>query len=304
MVDLNLQTIPSKDPMKEKTKAYMAAIMDAEGCFSISKRETATGTIHYEPHIIFTANCKELGSYAVQHCGGSCTFHKSGKYLHWQLYGKQATRTFLTEIIPYLFEKKEQAQILLDYINLDGKPNPPLREEMFKRIKELKGRVCVTTETPNAFGTNKTDHAYLSGIFDGEGSISLHQSTRTSETKHYAKFVAVTNTCLPLLQLFKSSYGGTIREKKQPNKRCYEWNLRGNEEIEAFLLSVLPYSIVKRPRALLMLEFVRLQGERPDDRSALYEKFRKLITTKNAKAMIQSDLMGDHERVPAEMLTT
>lgn len=291
-------------PVKEKTKAYAAAIMDAEGCFSISKRLNDKGSMHYEPHIIFTGKHNPLGKYFVHHFGGTCTQHKTDGYFHWQLTGSKARMSFLTSILPYLFEKRDQAQILIEYISLNGRPNPTLRETMYQQIKSLKSQECVTTDTPDTFGQVKTDHAYLSGIFDGEGSLSLHQCTRKgSSALHYVKHLAVTNTCVPLLNRFLKVYGGTIRHKKQPNKTCYEWNLKSNKEIETFLLSVLPYSLVKQDRAMLMLNFVRLTGECPENRQSIYNDFRKLVTTKNAKAKIQSDLHSDMQSAPAEMLT-
>jgi hypothetical protein len=211
--------------------------------------------------------------------------------------------SFLTSLTPYLVEKREQAEILIDYINLNGRPNPEIREKMYTRIKELKHQECVTTDTLDTFGSKKTDHAYLAGIFDGEGSISIHQHRRRGGDLHYVRFISVTNTFLPVLNCFAKAYGGTIREKSQPGKKCYEWNLRDKKSVENFLLCVLPYLIVKRQRALLMLKLVRLDGHHPDERLAIYEEFRNLVTTKNAKVKIQSDLHGDMQSAPAETLT-
>lgn len=290
---------PSERLMKEQTRAYMAGLMDSEGCFGVYQEKHG----HFTPHIICTSSFLPLKDWLVSNFGGVCTdrvIKPYKPYFHWQLNGSRATPEFLRSILPYLRVKQEQALLMIKFLSAKQDKNESLQQELCTRIKELKSE----PRNDCTLDGNKTDKntcAYLAGVFDGEGSISLACHKRppvkegNKETLHYLKFLCVTNTDLSLLNLFKKIYGGFIRAKKQPNKQCYEWQLTTKDDIEKFLLSVIPYCIIKKERAKIMLEFIRLSDGHlnPKDRYMLYAKMRLLVTTKNAKPMVQSELYGD-----------
>ncbi len=289
--------------MKEKTKAYIAGIMDGDGCFSIFKTRQS-----YKPYIGFTSVYRPLIEWAIDKFGGGLQIQKSflskngytsQEMYHWRLYGANSSLSFLDLVLPYLREKTEQASLLRDYFNLEGAVNPEAREELFQKMKKTRQPSCLTTDTPNIFGNN-TDYAYLSGIVDAEGHITIGR-TRRRNTIGYNPRIGITNSYLPVLKMAKELFGGSICSAgNEKGKPLFIWYISSKDAIEKCLLHILPYLIIKRDQAKVLLEFVRLERFAPKEhRMSLYERMVELHTP---KTKIQSDLTGDCESAPAGTL--
>jgi hypothetical protein len=292
------QTTPSEDFMKERTKAYVAGLVDAEGCIEISKSVSSRGA-NYAARIRVANKCRPLVKWLVHHFGGYLSKSTPAKESHsvcyfWNLSSGQHTRRFTETIQPYLREKRPQSDLLIQYLNMAGIENPESRESLFQSIRDLKKEVRVTTETP--FNSN-LDNAYLAGFFDGEGTTSIIKFTSKGRDQ-YATRIYVTNTNKPILEMYARLYGGTVRDHRNAMKKCYRWELRKNNEREKFLLCMLPYLIVKRDEANYTLQFLRL-GSTPDvdKREAIYN----LLCNFKTERMIQSHLPGNEQSDPVEI---
>lgn len=101
---------------------------------------------------------------------------------------------------------------------------------------------------------------YLAGLLDGEGNVGLSRSrSRNARTWKYSPCVGVTNTYVDVLSFCKRVTGlGHLSPKKVEKlnwKVSYEWSIRSYEQ-QDFLTAVLPFLIIKRRQAELMLEFL------------------------------------------------
>lgn len=100
----------------------------------------------------------------------------------------------------------------------------------------------------------KTELAYIAGIIDGEGTITLirHHSNQTPSPE-----ISVANTNLRLLQHLKKVVGsGVIVKKKTYQKHhtpSYVWTLRSNAAL-VLMKSILPWLLIKDERAKLILK--------------------------------------------------
>lgn len=103
-----------------------------------------------------------------------------------------------------------------------------------------------------------TQAAYIAGITDGEGNISLHRKQKKSHHNYtYSCDVSVTNTKIQLLSWLKQVTGLGIIAPAPTNPRWkprWKWSLH-IEEIPCFLQAILPYLVIKAEHASLMLEF-------------------------------------------------
>ena len=135
----------------------------------------------------------------------------------------------------------------------------------------------------------ETDYAWAAGFIDGEGSIMItHNDGPTRKNTNYQLRMAVPNSDRQSVEeIFRIfSVGGIISTKTtKGHKLSHVWQLAGNRSISAILEKVLPYLRVKRERALLALEFVKLpkstggrtvKKEWMDERKNYYERMRKL----------------------------
>lgn len=276
--------------MKEKTKAYMAGLLDAEGSFYIGRFARPHGIISYNPDVRISSKHLPTIKWAVQNFGGTYYASRDGEY-SWQYSSQIHAGRFLDLVIPYLVLKRLEAEVLRQYISLDGKPNPAVREKLFRECQRLKNRSSLTTNTPNFPITQKNlRNAYFAGFFDGDGWASITKAGRPDGGKQYQRFVALSQTDSGMAKHLKTVYGGTIdfRPAKPNCLPQYQWAVRSSQQQEIFLLSVIPYLIEKRERANLVLQMIRLgPAICPAKRESLWKKMRIL----NGK-MIESDLHG------------
>jgi hypothetical protein len=174
-----------QDNQNQTHWAYIAGIMDADGCFMIFKhiRKTKNGTskrslefpknvdgwsISYlpgvkiamiEPEAInFVMN--EMG-FGNMHIDGARKSRPNSKPIyHWYMRNKDRLIPFLEGIMPYLKVKKPRAQHVLDFCrHLKINSNPcyrglskeelNYREEVYRKMREFNGnKVGATTKSP------------------------------------------------------------------------------------------------------------------------------------------------------------
>lgn len=106
----------------------------------------------------------------------------------------------------------------------------------------------------------KIIHAYIAGIFDGEGHISLK---RTSVKKYsLVPYVGITNTNIELLNYIHSIFGGKIITLKIKNamkhKQAYYLGFRKGEVIK-LLNSIKPFLLIKKNQCEIVLNFIKLK---------------------------------------------
>ena len=124
----------------------------------------------------------------------------------------------------------------------------------------------------NPFFLNKekmTDFelGYVVGLFEGEGFIAFNFSLRNDKTRHeyYTVHLGLVNTDLDLLEKFQSIIGyGSITKKPHQSqfnstKQCWQWRVSKQKEALDFLEKVYPCLIVKREKAELIIEFLKLR---------------------------------------------
>jgi hypothetical protein len=91
--------------------------------------------------------------------------------------------------------------------------------------------------------------AYIAGIIDGEGSISL---TRMNEREHRRPSISIASTDKELLIYIQSLSGGTINIKKNYNpdkhKDSFTLNIKNKEAVISLLRHISPYLRVEKKR--------------------------------------------------------
>lgn len=94
---------------------------------------------------------------------------------------------------------------------------------------------------------NDIQKAYLAGIIDGEGCITIHKGV-----PNYQVWLRVGSTNKSLVEYLQGLLGGTIRIQRQPSyrhARLYLWGLFAADGVRMILREVLPYLIVKKAAA-------------------------------------------------------
>lgn len=98
---------------------------------------------------------------------------------------------------------------------------------------------------------DKAEKAYIAGIVDGEGTVTLMKHHK-NETP--IPFVAVANNNLTLLKWIKVRVGGLIASKKKRlphHNDSYVWSVRQDRAL-SFLNEIKKFLIIKKPQADLI----------------------------------------------------
>jgi len=143
---------------------------------------------------------------------------------------------------------------------------------------------------------------YLAGIIDGEGCLGISKnSTKKQRQKNpkYQSEVCVVNTNHALMDWLQNKIGGLVNARKNYQeetwKTAYRWRIKEGQH-STLLKSILPYLIIKKKQAELIIEFQEtkklqslfgreLSDEQKDTREFYYQSLKKL----NAKGSARRD---------------
>src|SRR3972149_2997281 len=108
-------------------------------------------------------------------------------------------------------------------------------------------------------GRPPSELAYIAGIFDGEGHVSIHRNIPPKPTHSpiYMLDVGITNTDADLIQHLLDEYGGHfgrtgIRDCHRQD--CYRWRISGPSAVR-FLKVLLPHLRIKNRQAEIAIAF-------------------------------------------------
>lgn len=157
-------SIPSKTDW-----AYVAAMMDGEGSFTISKsrgKSKTTGNPYwmFDCKVMVSNTSLPLMKWLVDHFGGSYTMsvkHISKKAkengqksikpcYRWTVDSYKAQELFLLAILPYIVIKREQAKTALEYVRMIGVKDPVTRMNLHNKMKALNRGESPETNTLNS----------------------------------------------------------------------------------------------------------------------------------------------------------
>src|SRR5439155_2573915 len=95
-----------------------------------------------------------------------------------------------------------------------------------------------------------TERAYLAGILDGEGCISIQRRTHLGPHKPiYALYVGIYNTSPALKAWLDSRLPGIAiyrHDRRNGRKPCFHWMLSGNRRVIVFLREIAPYLVINK----------------------------------------------------------
>lgn len=140
-----------------------------------------------------------------------------------------------------------------------------------------------------------TDLAYLAGIIDGEGTITIGRAPRNN-TKHRVPYhiphVKVCNTNKELIDWIHAKFGGRMNNTRQANAKWstlyyIRWNCGKARDL---LEAILPYLRVKKLQGTIVLEFIKRMNKKSftgvmlsEEERGLREKMYSLVTALNRR---------------------
>lgn len=109
----------------------------------------------------------------------------------------------------------------------------------------------------------ETFKAYVAGFIDGEGFVDIHRQatektmkSRGLKNPSFQPIVQISNSNKEVLDKIHATYGGSIysRRKKDGHKQIYSFVVTARKA-EKLLTDILPYLVIKKIQAELVLKF-------------------------------------------------
>lgn len=148
------------------------------------------------------------------------------------------------------------------------------------RLRENRGSLAV--DTPS---WSQTEIAYLAGIIDGEGCFCLHDQG----SHKFSCQLQIGNTDLRLLQWIRTTFGGSVNYERRHNpkhKVVWRW-LAHQAEIDHILPAIMPFLIVKKNQAELMLAY----------RATLAPRINKMRSTRKTPEHVKRTRADIHSQL-------
>jgi hypothetical protein len=151
------------------------------------------------------------------------------------------------------------------------------------------------------------DFSYLAGIIDGEGTITVSRQPRsTCRRPYFCPRVLVSNTSEALMTWIAERFPvgrvrvGRYSPSKGGKKAVYRWDVE-NRALRPLLKRLLPYLVVKRRNAELLLEWVQPSdtwpGPRADGKKYNRSQRRKL----GVVGLISEEMYAEQTRIFTEV---
>lgn len=109
---------------------------------------------------------------------------------------------------------------------------------------------------------NKEILAYLAGIIDGEGCLLIRKNFSNKGNPCYSPNLTFAMQNEKPSQLFSSVFGTKSYTTIMKNKNYWGVSI-GGKKIKSILESLMPYLMVKKQEALLLLELIKNLEENP-----------------------------------------
>lgn len=262
-----------KSYISSKNLSWVAGFLDGEGCFSLCKPSSPTSPTRRELRIS-VAQARILPLEHLSDVLGLGSIGTQGKgYFQWRVTKASDVSRIISRILPYLVLKNREAEILQEYattISRSGRAryrgiSSITDDEVMKRnilISELEEiRDQAYGPTPIVHKTAPRDHlsyddqlSWAAGFIDGEGCFALSKpfkQSRWTQTSRGMDIVVTQVRPEPLERLSEIFQMGKVSKRS----RSYQWRVHGVDGVENVARPLIPYLILKRREAEILVEF-------------------------------------------------
>lgn len=144
-----------------------------------------------------------------------------------------------------------------------------------------------------------TTLAYLAGMIDGDGYITINRSQRGQYVYHGPQ-IGIAGTRREPHDLAASLWGGTVcmhRPKNQLHRPQFQWSRQGAAAVP-IIEALLPYLLIKREHAELALElWMHLEEGKSDDPYPWFSPSYDPVRARDAMRADMIDLNQSRNRV-------
>lgn len=303
-----------KNRIKPKRWAYLAGLVDGDGSITV-RSDSRAG---YQLSLVIYSTNRILMKWLVHVFGGQfrnmpTTGNRKQKYC-WYSYNDSVIRN----LAPYLIIKQQQGRTAIQFLALESERTPLARQDLMNDLQR-QNQTFVPLNKADIISAppivpSKVDCAYLAGLFDAEGSFSIHRKSGRGNGE-FTSQARISNTDGTVFPWIFARFGGyfSINTKTQRDEGC--WVMSGPDRVK-HMLSILPYLVIKKQRATVFLQWIRDNKSLTRDEKILQFTIMKKLNKRGispeanmlrpqiTEAKIESDLYGNIQCEPAVMLAS
>jgi hypothetical protein len=252
--------------------AYFAGYLDGDGCFFIG-HEHSKKRLKQKPIVsivINSVNKCTLESFKKTF-GGSINLakeaHNNNKALFRYTIKKRNILIIINKICPYLVEKKEECELLIQFANsisFEYQQNCINKMRIIKDIGNLVSKYYKKDfeKVKNTINPTEEDFAYLAGFIDAECSLGISRYKPKNKPNYtYKILLQCNNTKAPVFKWLLERFGGHINFidrltslKARKNQLC--WRLSG-KALFKILYKIEPFLRYKKPVCNELIKFYK-----------------------------------------------
>lgn len=147
-------------------------------------------------------------------------------------------------------------------------------------------------------------NAYLAGIIDGEGHISINRNKNCPQRRRNPRYqaeIAVVNTDIRLMEFLVENVGGSYYQRKKVkewHKDTYSWKVTSTTARD-LCVKLLPYLLLKKGQAELIIKLYEecnfntrvLTEEEVEKRELIYQQILALNDSRRPQRLTEGDLV-------------
>jgi hypothetical protein len=273
------------DPFRhtdENVYAYLAGIVDADGCITCSRGDdsgtfAAKLTVHQAEREAVDLFARTFGG-TVKARPGYTPLARRETFMWYTTADNRADT--LTRLLPHLRQKREQAELALEVIRLNQswctRPGDRRRPvEVTAALRATQERLAtandfgyraesVTPPTPPETLADELPEevsAYLAGVLDADGDLRVRKQVINGYVRFpvEVKLKQVTTDSIEVLQRY---FGIKVRVETPSlpgGRHLLTWSCAARAA-ERLLSAVEPFMLIKKERANVLLECIRLNS--------------------------------------------
>lgn len=253
--------------------AYAAGYIDGDGCFHIRKQFIKNRlSPKLMGNLVISSVNKDILDWFKQSFSGTVFKAKQKESLkikrHKPLYyysiRKRDGVPFVINILPFLVEKREEAQLFIDFSHCSDLKQADI---FIQQIKTLKNDInLVRRDMKEEFEKNRNtiiptqeDFAYLAGLIDAEACFGINRYKDKNKPNFLYKItLMLNNTKAPVFKWLLERFGGTIhfkdRSKYINHKDQMQWQL-SSKSLANILNDIYPFLKYKQPVCKELIRF-------------------------------------------------
>jgi hypothetical protein len=252
--------------------AYAAGYIDGDGCFNIGKT-SIKGRISkkYIASTIVTSTNIEIIKWFKDNFGGSIQSSKKiikgQKQLHYFVMKSNASKEFLKHVYPYLVEKRNHANIFLNFINTKDHKE---KNKLINNLKCIKQNGdFVNKDHPNSLKAisntitpKEEDFAYFAGFIDAEGCFGISKyMPNKSPNFVYKIMLSINNSRYPNFKWIIERFGGHLSfinrtTKNSSHHNQLQWRITA-KSLNKIINKIYPFLKYKQPVCKELIDFYK-----------------------------------------------